>query len=161
MTDTVVSLDERRTRKVPAWNPDTRRHAWQDIDEDGHHHKCVHCWVRYHHEPSGAGYVKVWSHGARNGRSTSLGPCPGPSGRPVLEVVGGSEPASVPPTPVAEFKPAPATPAAARVCRRCNPTCGRPGRPYLGGISCEQVVTAAGAANREWVQGMRSSGGAA
>lgn len=46
-----------------------------------------------------------------------------------------------------------------QICARCNPPCGRPGKPYLGGISCTEVVAAAGLATREWIRGMQ--GGAA
>lgn len=118
-----ASVTDIRTRKVPAWNPDTRRHAWQDIDEGGHHHKCFHCWVAYHSESDGAGYVKVWSHGTRRGKaSKSLGPCPGPDGRPTLTVVPDL------PEAVADL----------RVCTRCVPPCGRTGHPTLGGPTCDQ-----------------------
>jgi hypothetical protein len=156
---TVISLDEHRRRKTPAWNPETKRHAWLDIDEDGHHHKCLHCWVAYHSEPTGSGgYVKVWSHGARSGRSTSLGKCPGPSGRPALEVVADEPVLEV---PAASGGAVPDRPVGTPLCRRCNPPCGRPGRLHLGGVSCAEVVAAEGAATREWIRDMRSSGGAA
>jgi hypothetical protein len=155
---TVISLDEHRRRKTPAWNPETKRHAWLDIDEDGHHHKCAHCWVAYHSEPTGSGgYVKVWSHGSRSGRSGSLGRCPGPDGRPALTLV--TEPAAL--EVAAGGAVVPGEPAATRRCRRCNPPCGRPGRLHLGGVSCAEVVAAEGAATREWIRGMRSSGGVA
>lgn len=122
MITPVDKLAEQQARKVPAWNPDTRRHAWQDIDEDGHHHKCFHCWVAYHSEPDGAGYIKVWSHGSRSGRSTSMGKCPGPDGRPTLTVVPALEPAD------GELPP----------CTRCAPPCGRTGHLTLGGPTCDE-----------------------
>jgi hypothetical protein len=126
-----------RQRKHPAWKPETRKHAWEVIDEDGHHHKCVHCWVRYHSESDGAGFVKVWSHGPRRGRaSKSLGPCPGPSGRPALAVVDSAPTLEV----TADRGKLPGKAAAQASCCRCVPPlepCGQPTRLYLGGRLCD------------------------
>lgn len=153
---TVVSLDERRRRKHPAWNPDKPRHAWEDIDVDGHHHKCSHCWLAYHSEPSGVGYVKAWSHGSRSGRSKSLGPCPGPDGRPKLTLV-----PDAPLEVAAGGGAVPPKPSVQPLCARCNPPCGRPGRLHLGGVSCAEVVARAAAARAGWIRSLRAKAGAA
>jgi hypothetical protein len=140
VTAPVDELVVRRARKVPAWNPDTCKHAWEDIEQDGHRHRCVHCWVRYHSAEVDGVWVKVWDHGARSGRAKALGSCPGPSGRPALTVV---------PDVPAPAESLPSEPQ--RLCGSCNPPCGRPGRPYLRGLACAEVVAASGAAIRAWL----------
>lgn len=144
---TVTRLDDRRR---PAWSPTNPKHSWLDIDEDGHHHKCVHCWVRYHSEPNGSGgWVKVWDHGPRSGRSATLGPCPGPSGRPVLAVV--------PDLPVEVPAQPPVADAPTKLCARCNPPCGRPGRLYAGGLTCDPTAVLVAEANAAHLRGLRAA----
>jgi hypothetical protein len=149
MTDlaTVTDIRDQRARKVPAWNPHTRKHAWENVNAG---HRCLHCTVYYHSVDVDGVWWKAWTLGERSGRTRKMPPCPGPQRHPELVPA----PVEVPAQPQADDIPV-------RLCARCNPPCGRPGRLHLGGYSCAEVVAAAGAATREWIRGMRPSGGAA
>jgi len=144
MTGTVTKLAGRHSWQVEPRADDPTRHI-RTCKRDG-------CGLRKRSELVDGGWLELWLWPDGESGDTSGGrkvpSCR--AGQVALPQESGDGPAVVPPKPAVPLR-----------CRRCNPPCGRPGRLYPGGVSCEPVVAAAGAATREWIRDLRESGGAA
>lgn len=141
----------------------TPRHSWnvepRADDPTRHIRTCRRCGVKKRSEPDGRNWVELWlavDGTSGEGKPPACGTAAsGGSPQPAVN------PEVVPDTAAPALVVVLAEKTTARTCRRCNPPCGRPARPFLGGDSCDEVVAAAAVARAAWIQNLRVTGGVA